>query len=356
MPTPFVQDDERGLWVEQTPTARRDYALDWSGLLEDGDALSSSTWAAQSGIKVEANGFADGKTVVWVSKGTPGEWYWLTNTVTTTAGRSETAECLVFIKPGVSARSAVFGSRGAALVRMRERVRSLSATILPDAQFADDVLWAKVLAAETELAGLLNIPLEPTEIFTEPPTEQELLALGGRPYMVEVGYDMPPDFFSPGVWGALQLRQRPVRSVLRLSFVYPSQSNTVFTVPNDWVRLDGKYGQIRLYPSAQTVSAPLSIFTLQALGMGVTVPHMIRVRYSAGIDASLPEYADIRELVLHGAGLRVLQDMHFPQSSSVSADGLSQSESLDVSKGHEDWLGRVEAVRQRICGPIWGVM
>lgn len=356
MSTPFTQDDERGLWAEQGESARIDYAVSWADWLQAGDSIVVSKWTAQEGIKIEDGGVTGAKAVVWVSGGKPGEWYWLRNAVTSSAGRREVTECLLYIKPGSAARSAVFGSRGAALVRMRASLKALGETILPDAQFSNDTLWAKILAAEVELAGLLNIPLEPTEVFPTKPTEADLLALDGRPYIVEVGYDMPPDFFSSGVWGALQLRQRPVLEVKGLSFVYPSLGTSSFNVPLDWIRLDGKYGQIRLFPTGQVVTAPLSIFVLQAMGQGTNVPHMIRVRYRAGIDASLPEYADIRELVLHGAGLRILQDLHVPQSSSVSADGLSQSESLDVSKGYEDWLARVESVRQRICGPVWGVL
>lgn len=356
MSTPFTQDDERGLWAEQGESARIDYAVSWADWLQAGDSIASSVWKAQDGLQVEDGGIVGADAVVWVSGGKPGEWYWLRNAVTSAGGRREVAECLVHVRPGAAARSAVFGSRGAALVRMRDSLKALGESILPDAQFSNDVLWAKILAAEVELAGLLQVPLEPTEIFPSKPTAAELLALDGRPYMVEVGYDMPPDFFASGMWGALQLRQRPVLAVTGLSFVYPSLSTSVFNVPLDWIRLDAKYGQIRLFPTGQVVTAPLSIFVLQAMGQGTNVPHMIRVRYRAGIDASLPEFADVRELVLHGAGLRILQDLHVPQSSSVSADGLSQSESLDVSKGYEDWLARVESVRQRICGPVWGVL
>lgn len=76
------------------PADRRDYSLDWAalGLLPAGDSISASTWTADAGITVESAGqfaptFTTTKTTVWLSGGTDGTSYNVTNRITTTAGR-----------------------------------------------------------------------------------------------------------------------------------------------------------------------------------------------------------------------------------------------------------------------------
>lgn len=350
--------DASGLTAKQGPDDRVDYALDFGDWLVAGDTISSVEWTAQPGLTAEDGGVAGSVATVWVSDGEPGAWSWVKCRVTTAAGRRTARSAMVYVDPGVASASpaSIFPVRGDALRGLRARLALVDPALLPPELLSDELLWDKLVAAEANVAGRLGVPLVPTEVFTEDPTPAELAALAGAPYIVEPGYDLPPEFFGLQTFGAIMLRMRPVISVRQIRFIYPSTSNVVFTVPPDWIRVDRKYGHVRLYPSAQIVSAPISVMTLQAMGAGTTIPHMIRVRYSAGLLPTQPEAGDVRDLVLQGAGLRIMQDAHIPQSGSLSADGLSQSISLDVSKSFDDWVGRVAQMKERLLGPVWNVM
>lgn len=231
-----------------------------------------------------------------------------------------------------------------------------SAYLNDPAALTDDLIWDKARAAERQVSRLLGIPLEPTEIFPDEPTEAELTALAGKPYLVEPGYDLPPDFFSRQQWGSLLLRVRPVISISGVRIAYPGLIAQGFDVPLEWVRLDRKYGHVHFFPTAQVVSAPLSAFTMQAMGSGVTIPHMIRVRYKAGINANGDDFIDVLDVVKKMAMLKLLQDCYIPQSGSISADGLSQSMSADISKFEDGLHASIDSLREQLLGPIWGVL
>jgi len=241
-------------------------------------------------------------------------------------------------------------------------LRQSRLALLPDgylsnpSAISDDLLWAKYLAAEAFVSRYLGFPLQPTVFVSDEPTDEEKASFGDMPYVVEPGYDMPPDFFSVNNWGALLLRVRPVIEVQDVRFIFPSVSSSSFVVPKEWIRLDRKYGAIRFFPTAQAVSAPLSVFVLQAMGSGYTVPHMIRVRYVAGIDAKKPEYADVVDAVKKMSILKILTDCYLPQSGSISADGLSQSMSIDVSRFESSIYDTLDLLRQQVLGPVWGVL
>lgn len=70
------------------PSAHLDYGWDWGPWLPAGDTIAASTWTASPGVTVELDSFTpEGLTVVWVSGGTAGQTYSLTNRVTTAEGR-----------------------------------------------------------------------------------------------------------------------------------------------------------------------------------------------------------------------------------------------------------------------------
>lgn len=69
-----------------------DYVIDWSPwLATDSDTIATSTWTVASGItKVSDTIFATNtKTRIWLSGGTAGEEYLLTDTITTDMGRTD---------------------------------------------------------------------------------------------------------------------------------------------------------------------------------------------------------------------------------------------------------------------------
>lgn len=70
------------------PDAVLDYRIDWTTWL-DGDSIVSSTWTAESGITIDS--FTDSATnsTVWLSGGSAGERYAVTNSIVTTEGRKD---------------------------------------------------------------------------------------------------------------------------------------------------------------------------------------------------------------------------------------------------------------------------
>lgn len=75
------------------PQAKLDYNIDWSRWLEGTDTISASTWTIPTGLTQASPApsiSVDGKTTtVWISGGTAGAIYTVTNHVTTAAGRED---------------------------------------------------------------------------------------------------------------------------------------------------------------------------------------------------------------------------------------------------------------------------
>ena len=65
-----------------------DYRIDWS-LWLDGDTISTSTWTLESGITKATDTFTDTITTIWLSGGTLGTTYTVSNRITTANGRTE---------------------------------------------------------------------------------------------------------------------------------------------------------------------------------------------------------------------------------------------------------------------------
>ena len=71
------------------PDAVLDYGFDWSDWLATGEAISVSTWTVPTGITKDSDASADSTTTIWLSGGTDGTTYTLTNHITTDAGRED---------------------------------------------------------------------------------------------------------------------------------------------------------------------------------------------------------------------------------------------------------------------------
>jgi hypothetical protein len=75
---------------EKDPGEVKDYAVDWSARLVDGDTISTSTFTVPTGIiEPEEPATATTATVatVWLSGGTAGVDYRVTNHIVTAQGR-----------------------------------------------------------------------------------------------------------------------------------------------------------------------------------------------------------------------------------------------------------------------------
>lgn len=72
----------------QDPDAVLDYTVDWAAWLDD-DTISVSTWTAESGIEIADDSSTDTTATVFVSGGTVGERYAVTNHIVTAGGRED---------------------------------------------------------------------------------------------------------------------------------------------------------------------------------------------------------------------------------------------------------------------------
>lgn len=238
-------------------------------------------------------------------------------------------------------RSSLF-IRDIAVDRLRQDSLMMAARgALPSVVVTDDYIWSKILAAESEIAHELRVPLAPTTFFPEQPTESEITALAGADWGIDPGYDYSPEAFGYNdKWGMLKMRNKPLISVSRVRFAYPGGSGSHYDLPLDWLRMDKKHGTVQFVPSSTAFVAPLNAFVMQAIGNGRTIPLAIQVTYVAGLSNVAVDYPELLDVVMKKASLKIIEDAFLPQSGSISADGLSQSMSNDMEK-HHDTIDRV---------------
>jgi hypothetical protein len=98
--------DRIGAYIDKDPQSTLDYTVDWSSWINTADTLSTSTWAIET-IAGDASPLASTSTAldttnhlthVWVTAGTAGDNYRITNTVTTVAGLTEERYFRIFVK------------------------------------------------------------------------------------------------------------------------------------------------------------------------------------------------------------------------------------------------------------------
>lgn len=231
-----------------------------------------------------------------------------------------------------------------------ERLLTVGATWFPDVDLGESYLYEELLAAEAEVEQSLRVFLEPVEVFPEDVTQDEIAALNGARYITEPAYDWDPEFFTGNRFGFIQTRQRPILSVSKVEFVLPSTEVSQYEFPIEWIRMDRRYGQIRIVPFGPSSSLPLNSWLLSVYGGGRNIPHMLRVRYRAGIENVESEYPNVKPLIKRMAVAKILDDMFLPTSGSVSVDGLSQSLSVDLDKTKERIEKELETLRSRIHG------
>lgn len=70
------------------PNAVLDYTVDWTRWLA-GDQIATSEWLVPTGLTKMADTKAASSATVWLSGGTAGQSYTVTNRITTTGGRTE---------------------------------------------------------------------------------------------------------------------------------------------------------------------------------------------------------------------------------------------------------------------------
>lgn len=73
-------------WPNKDPDDILDYGINWAARLGT-DTISASTWIVEDGITQDSASFTDTTTAIWLSGGTAGVTYDITNRIVTAAGR-----------------------------------------------------------------------------------------------------------------------------------------------------------------------------------------------------------------------------------------------------------------------------
>ena len=86
--------------VKKDPQAVLDYGFDWSGSgwLAVGETISTSNWTVEAGITKDSDTNDTTTTTIWLSGGTAGEDYTVTNTITTSASRTDERSIIVAVR------------------------------------------------------------------------------------------------------------------------------------------------------------------------------------------------------------------------------------------------------------------
>ena len=358
------QTSTDGLWASQPIDADEDYTFDYTSDLAPGETVVSSFWSADTGITLarQANTTTGATAGVTATAGTASGWFLVSNLVVTSAANTLSRSFRLFLEApkllGQGITSA-FPSLVAAIASLRrDRLIAAARTYLPGVTLEDDYLLEKLVAAEASVQRQLRVFLSPREMlpFGADPSEATILQAAGNAVEYEPGYDYDPQMFIGNRWGLIELRQKPLIEVHSITFDYPAPNNTLFTIPNDWIRPDNKYGRVNLLPIDTAIALPLNAFILSALGGGRTVPLMLQVRYRAGIANCAVDFPDILDVVKKEAVLSVIEDAFAPPSSSTSVDGLSDSISADMDRYRKLIDQRIERLRQSLHGPRMMVM
>lgn len=356
-----------GLIAQKGAQAKLNYTLDYTPDLTTGETLTSSAWTEASGdLTLSAGGYSDTQATITIAGGTAGNWYVVTNVVHSSTGLIHEAAINVFIADTALLGAGLFtpfpSVAGALAEIRRDRLTTMLQTYLPAGTvISDDYLLQKLMAAQSYISHRLRVFLVPTQVLPNTATQTEIdlwasPASGPAwPVYLEPAYDYDPDLFQGNTWGRTLTRNRPIIAVQSMKFVYPTPTSTLFTIPNEWIRLDKKYGVINLLPIQTSMSLPLNAFILSALGGGRTVPEFIEIRYQAGLTNVARDWPELLDLVRKQAVLGMMEDMYVPsnKSESTSADGLSQTSSLGFNL--DDYQGMVNEKLDAIKSSLFGV-
>lgn len=354
----ILQQTAGGLWAEQPAGAVLDYSFDWQ---IPGDDITASVWTASPTtappLTITNQGQEGDRTYATLSGGVPGQWYAVTNTVTTAAGRTDAQSFMLRIAAGLPATgSGLFPFPPAAVAEMRRDRLTKLALSIPAASaitLTDEELWTKLQAAEGEAERMLRTWLAPREVIPNHQAydaEAAQAVADGHKVHREPGYDWGPDMVRGDKWGMIEFRHRPVQLIRWARLSYPTPISGVAELPPDWFRIDSKPGTAQIVWNSSPNAFALNTFLLSALSAGRTVPFMMHLRYRAGIEDPRSAYPDLAGLVQRLAVINLVEDFILPQSGSISADGLSRSISMQVDQHREAVETKLGKMREAIGG------
>ena len=218
----------------------------------------------------------------------------------------------------------------------------LKANVLPNvigkgaaAEMAPAYIEDKLAAAEAQAARDLRTFFGPTTVFAGAPSAEEVAALNGAAYIVESAYDYNWEDWQSEAWGLLMLRAAPIISVQSMTLRYPYPGAADWPIPVEWVRVDGRSGQLRVVPTG-VMPAFVPYFTSLTMSSGRRVmPEVLRLRYTAGLENVQRDFPDVLDLVRKLASLSIVDDRMTPGNVTTSVDGLSESRTVDYDKLRE---------------------
>ena len=79
------------------PDSVLDYTVNWETWL-DSDTITVSSWTVPTGITEDSDTFGDSITTIWLSGGTVGKKYEITNHITTAGDRQEDQTLIIVCK------------------------------------------------------------------------------------------------------------------------------------------------------------------------------------------------------------------------------------------------------------------
>ena len=80
------------------PDAVLDYGFDWLDWLANGETISTSTWTIPTGLTEDSETETSTTTKVWLSGGTAGIDYTITNKIVTSAGRTDERSITIMVE------------------------------------------------------------------------------------------------------------------------------------------------------------------------------------------------------------------------------------------------------------------
>ena len=85
--------------VYKDPAENLDYSMDWGeNWLAPGETITTSSWTASPGLTLGVTSDTDSTATAWVSGGTAGQPYLLTNTIVTSAGRTAVNSMIIKVE------------------------------------------------------------------------------------------------------------------------------------------------------------------------------------------------------------------------------------------------------------------
>ncbi len=242
--------------------------------------------------------------------------------------------------------TALFPDQAAAVLDLRAQLALGPANYINMSALTDGMVWDKLVAAETECERLLKTFFDAVVVIPDMATDDEIQALEDAQtrYITIAGFDYDPAMFTGERWGLCRLPYRPIQSVQSVIISFPAPFLQNYTVPPNWIRFDRKNGDLNLVPTTSAATTPVGAFALVAMAGSITYPQAIQVRYTCGLkNASgqiatsfAQEWDDLVDVVKRIAISKIFKMMMLPQSASISADGLSQSNSFNYKAWQDD--------------------